>query len=120
MKKIILISCILMAVVIIAAIAAVVLITPEDVMLLGSYSDIEIGTGTIFEFSDDRVSVTYMSMNVKVGEATGTYRIENDLITMEFEESSNVADMYSGEHTVEIRDDCIVIDEVVYRKKAES
>lgn len=117
MKKTIIVSCTLIVIVIVFAVILSFILKPHKTTLSGIYSDVEIGTGTVLDFSDDTVTVTYMSMGIKVGEATGRYSISEGKLTVKFDDSSSVSDMYAGDHTIIIEEDRIVIDGSVYFKE---
>ncbi len=115
MKKILIVSAILIVTVIVAAVILTFALREEKVILEGTYSDVLLGTGRILEFDGENVTLTYMSADKKVFSSVGTYEVKNDLIVFYFEDSSASA-LMSGESMFEIKDDGIIIDGSVYKK----
>ena len=114
----------IMAVVMALLMVAVVLVACGKT-LSGTYSAEILGTGKTFEFSGNKVSVTYKVIGFTSDPIEGTYKIEDDKITFDFvdeskAENQGLKDFLAGlesSQSFEEGDGYIKIGGVKYEKK---
>lgn len=118
MKKVIIISAIILATILIAAALAMLLLRPDEITLDGEYSNVQIGTGRVLVFDkDNNVTARYMSAGTEVYSVKGTYEISDGSIEISFDgEDAQTAHIFIGRHTLEIGDGFIKMDGVRYTK----
>ncbi len=115
MKKVIIIVAILLAIVVAGAVIASILLQPEELRLSGTYSNEVIGTGETLTFDDEKVVATYRSAGMEVYTVTGTYTIEEGILTMTFDDDDSVLNnVFEGKFTFEMEDEHLLIDGIRY------
>ncbi len=116
MKKVIIITAILVAVIVAGSIAASILLQPQKTVLSGTYSEETGGTGRSLKFNEDgTVVATHRSVYVVSYSLTGTYEIKDGVIVMWFgnERPDNI---FEGTFQFELGEDYILFDGIKYRK----
>ncbi|MBE6548180.1 MAG: hypothetical protein E7667_04800 [Ruminococcaceae bacterium] len=124
MKKVIIITSIVIALIIAGCVTATILIRnkdqKEEYTVQGTYSNVdpELGTGSMYEFDKDTITATYMSAGNAVYCVKGTYEIEDGYITFTFSpEDAEKANVFTGKHKFEYGEDYIKVDGLMYPKK---
>ena len=77
--------------------------------LSGTYAAEVFGTGVSYEFSGKNVEISLTVAGATVASAEGTYKIDGDKITFEFDSDKDDVKKYSGEFAFEEGDDYIKI-----------
>lgn len=77
--------------------------------LKGTYSAEIAGTGVEMEFEGKDVTITLKFLGAEVGSSTGTYKIEDDQITLTFESDDDKVEAYNGTFDFEEGEDYIKI-----------
>lgn len=114
MKKVIIIVAILVAVVVTGAVIASILLQPDEIRLSGTYSNEVIGTGRTLTFDEEKVVATYRSAGMEVYTVTGTYAIEEGMLTMTFNDDSILHNVFEGSFKFEMEGEHLLIDGIVY------
>lgn len=117
MKKVIIIVAILVAVVVTGAVIASILLQPDEIRLSGTYSNEVIGTGRTLTFDEEKVVATYRSAGMEVYTVTGTYTIEEGILTMTFDDDSIPHNVFEGQFRFEMGEDHILVDGIRYYNK---
>ncbi len=114
---------------IVAVVMAVLMVTLVlascGATLSGTYSAEVFGTGKTFEFKGNKVTVTYKVVGFESDPIEGTYKIEDNKITFDFVDESDVENKdlkdflgeLKGSQSFEKGDDYIKIGGVKYEKK---
>ena len=118
MKKVIIIVAILIAVVIAGAVVVSILIQPDEIRLSGTYSnetkDLDPPTGSTLVFDEEKVVATYKSAGIIAYTVTGTYTIEEGILTMTFNDPNVEINLFEGRFTFEKGEGYILIDGIRY------
>ena len=77
--------------------------------LSGTYSAEFIGTGVEYVFDGSKVSINLKAAGVQLASAEGTYSIDGDKITIEFESEDDKVKNYAGTFDFEEGEDYIKI-----------
>lgn len=94
--------------------------TPKGnkVTLDGTYSNVQIGTGTTVTFNGDGITLKYTSAGQEVYTVSGTYEVLGDTIVIEFTgEDYEKAYIFAGTKSFELGDGYIIIDRIKYTKQ---
>ena len=82
----------------------------------GKYTLSVAGTGADYDFDGSKVTITVKVLGQNVASAEGTYSIEDDKITFEFESEDEEVEKYSGTFDFEEGEDYIKIGVLQYTK----
>ena len=82
--------------------------------LKGTYSAEIVGTGVEMTFEGKNVTITLKALGMEVGSSTGTYKIDDNKITLTF---GNDTLKLGGEHAFEKDGDTIKIGGIKYTKQ---
>lgn len=117
MKKIIFATVAVIVIIIVICIAISLFILSNTAKLEGKYTNVDIGTGGVLEFDGKNVTVTYMSAGTEVYRVSGTYKIENGNIIMNFDnENIQGVNVFEGSHAFDTGEDHVIIDGVIYKR----
>lgn len=84
--------------------------------LKGKYSAEVLGTGSTLEFSGKNVTITYKALGAELAKVEGTYKIEDDKITIEVESDNKEVSAFNGTFDFVENEDSIKIGIVTYKK----
>ena len=77
--------------------------------LKGTYSAEIVGTGVEMTFEGKNVTITLKALGMEVGSSTGTYKIDDDKITLTFDSDNDKVAAYDGTFDFEEGEDYIKI-----------